>query len=500
MEIDENVYIIPENPGVKKKKRKKPPNNSTKIKQNEYKKFPCIVSILVAVIFIIIIINISQFILLYKDMNKLDKKNSKDVMNEDNNLNLFKEEKNPEDQNKNIINEESPQSPKNFSMNASEEIEKFVKSRRKITDKEISDYRLLNSENILYDKIKYRKSESPDVSIILTMSNQAHCIHKALRSVQNQSLKNIEIIISVDCSKDNSTEVIKKYMEEDERIVLIDHERIEGIMKTRCDGFKIAKGKYITALDGDDAFIQKDILNNSFYIAQLGDLDIVEFVGAMFSKNQNKGYVHYHKGKGIIGQPELRTKNFDVREDQDDWRPIMCRSIWAKLIKNSLFQKVLEKVGDKYTNIFMNFYEDTILTTTTYQLAQSYYMFREVGYYYSRDENKGRFPEVPGKKCAVRENLNYQLDGLKFINYLYDNMEDNLIERKTLCHEIISINAYDFTNFGKRLNGNFDMLYRVLDGIVGSKYLSDKEKEKIRNITMEVKQKEEKIRNNNKIN
>ena len=50
------------------------------------------------------------------------------------------------------------------------------------------------------------------------MSNQAHCIHKALRSIQNQSLKNIEIIISLDCSLDNSTETILSYMKEDKRM------------------------------------------------------------------------------------------------------------------------------------------------------------------------------------------------------------------------------------------------------------------------------------------
>ena len=283
-------------------------------------------------------------------------------------------------------------------------------------------------------------------------------------------------------------------MEEDERIVLINHERREGIMKTRGDGFKIAKGKYITALDGDDALIQKDILNNSFHIAQLGDLDIVEFVGAMFVKNINKGLIHYHKGKGIIGQPELRTKFFDVKEDKDDWRPIVCRSIWAKLIRNSLFQKVLEQVGSKYMDAFMNNYEDTILTVTLYQLAQSYYMYREVGYYYSRDEIRGRYPDVPGKTCIIRENINHHFDGLKFLNYLYDNMADNLIERKTLCHEIISINAYDFSNFGRYLNSNFDMLYRVLDGIIDSKYLSEKERAQLRNITIEVKKKEEMVR------
>ena len=76
-------------------------------------------------------------------------------------------------------------------------------------------------------------------------------------------------------------------------------------------------------------------------------------------------------------------------------------------------------------------------------------------------------------------------------------MADNEIERKTLCHEIISINYYDFSNFGKRVQKDFDMFYRVVDGIIDSKYLSEREKEKLRNITLEVKQKEEKERNKN---
>ena len=50
---------------------------------------------------------------------------------------------------------------------------------------------------------------------------QAHCFHRALRSVQNQSLKNIEIIIIDDCSSDDSIRVIEKYMEEDRRISII---------------------------------------------------------------------------------------------------------------------------------------------------------------------------------------------------------------------------------------------------------------------------------------
>ena len=59
-----------------------------------------------------------------------------------------------------------------------------------------------NTLGILNDLTKYKRTETPDISIVTTMRNQAHCIHKAIRSVQNQSLKNIEMIIVDYCSLD----------------------------------------------------------------------------------------------------------------------------------------------------------------------------------------------------------------------------------------------------------------------------------------------------------
>ena len=109
------------------------------------------------------------------------------------------------------------------------------------------------------------------------MYNQAHCIHKGIRSVQNQSLKNIEIIIVDDCSQDNGTDVIKEFQKKDPRIILISHESNKGEMKSRTDGIRKAKGKYITILDGDDAYIHKYVLKNSLFIAEKGKFDVVEF-------------------------------------------------------------------------------------------------------------------------------------------------------------------------------------------------------------------------------
>ena len=87
------------------------------------------------------------------------------------------------------------------------------------------EFRRINSENkLLEENPNFKESLNPDITVVLTMYNQAHCIYKAIRSVQNQSIKNIEIIVVDDCSENNSTDVIKEYQKEDPRIILIAHD------------------------------------------------------------------------------------------------------------------------------------------------------------------------------------------------------------------------------------------------------------------------------------
>ena len=429
--------------------------------------------ILTTLILLLLIIYIVQFILLFNQNNNMtkEKKNLK-IENKNNKLNL--EQK---------LNED-----KNISLD--EKIEKFVNSIGKLEDKEIFQFRKMNSQNILFDRTKHERNNTPDISVILTINNQAHCAHKALRSIQNQSLKNIEIIVAIDCSIDNSTETILSYMKEDERITMINNDIKQGTMKNRIDGIRKAKGKYITVVDGDDALIQKDILKNALHIANLGNLDIVEFEGNMYGKNQLKAVVHHHIVNGIIRQPQLRTKFFSISEKYDQWRPIVCRTIWGKLIKNEVLQKTIETIGPEYSDDYILVFEDAIIMVTLYQIAQSYYLFKQPGYYYSRDEFYHKNPPVPNRKCLERQNVIRGVDSLKFINYLYDRMEDNEIERQTLYHEIISINYYNFSKFSLKINDHYDMLYRVLDKLDTSKYLTEKEKEKLKKIKDEVVNKE----------
>ena len=139
----------------------------------------------------------------------------------------------------------------------------------------MKNYREINCKDILIETKQFKKSDNPDISVIITVYNQANKFYSALRSVQNQSLKNIEIIIIDDCSLDNTTEIITQYMKEDERIIYLKHESNDGKIKSRSDGVRIAKGKYITIIDGDDSLSNKNILYNSYNIAKMANLDIL---------------------------------------------------------------------------------------------------------------------------------------------------------------------------------------------------------------------------------
>ena len=80
----------------------------------------------------------------------------------------------------------------------------------------------------------------------------------ALRSAQNQSLSDIEIVCLDDGSTDNSTEVIEKFQKDDPRIVLFKHERNMGTLTTRAYLCQYAKGIYIMWLVPDDAYCSPD--------------------------------------------------------------------------------------------------------------------------------------------------------------------------------------------------------------------------------------------------
>ncbi len=94
--------------------------------------------------------------------------------------------------------------------------------------------------------------KSPKISVIMSVYNSEKFLSEAIESILNQTFKDFEFIIINDSSTDNSLEIIKKYQNKDERIVLIENKKNIGLTKSLNIGLKKAKGKYIARMDADD--------------------------------------------------------------------------------------------------------------------------------------------------------------------------------------------------------------------------------------------------------
>ena len=354
-------------------------------------------------------------------------------------------------------------------------------------------YREINENNILIDHYIYQGNEEPDISVIITVYNQANCFYKVLRSVQNQSLKNIEIIIIDDCSLDNTTEVIENYMKEDKRIKYLKNESNNGKIKSRSDGVRMAKGKYITIIDGDDALSHENILFNSLTIANMANLDVVEFRYGFFENhkliqlNFNLNNIKNLKNR-IIYQPELTFKFVDLVEG-DSINGFSNRCIWGKLIKNDVFRKVVEFIGPKYTEDYLLDYEDTIMVVALFRVAKSYYYMQELGYYKSKGECENPFPILENKKCKSKNFLiNSELDSIKYLNFLLDISKNSEIENKLIYKELMALDHYKKLN--RKINKNFSYVYSIIKRINESSFYLNNHRKKINKIKSKLLKKE----------
>ncbi len=113
------------------------------------------------------------------------------------------------------------------------------------------------------------------VSIIIPVYNTAEYLEKCLKSILNQDLESIEILIIDDASTDNSYQILENFKNNDERIVLNKLEHNQGQAKARNWGICHASGDYILFLDSDD-FLETNVLKKLYNTVLLENLDILE--------------------------------------------------------------------------------------------------------------------------------------------------------------------------------------------------------------------------------
>jgi len=314
---------------------------------------------------------------------------------------------------------------------------------------------------------------NPLITVIIIIYNSQKTIKSAIRSVQNQTFKDIEILLIDDFSKDNSLSIIKELKKEDSRIKIIKNKVNRGPLFSRSLGVLNSRGKYIILLDSDDLFVNENLFYICYHEAKGNNIDIIEFSGfesyTKLLKENGKLpaiplYLKKKKNNNIIKQPELSYYMFSkINGKYVQIDGYLC----GKLIKTSIYKNSLKIISKQVYNMQFYYGEDRIVNFILLKIANSFKFLEIYGfiYYYNRYSITKSFKKK--KNCY---------DDLRFINFIY-NFTKNSNESEIAVYEIFRRLNWTLKPGLNKENKNYfnDLLNLLLKG----KYISLTNKNKI---------------------
>jgi len=114
------------------------------------------------------------------------------------------------------------------------------------------------------------------VSIITPCYNSEDFISQTIESVISQTYSDWEMLIVDDCSSDRSPEIIREYMEQDQRIRYLKTDKRSGSpTMPRNIGIENAEGRYIAFLDSDDLWLPTKLEEQMKVFAANEDASVV---------------------------------------------------------------------------------------------------------------------------------------------------------------------------------------------------------------------------------
>ena len=171
------------------------------------------------------------------------------------------------------------------------------------------------------------------VSIIIPIYNGEKYIEKTIKSVQNQSLKNIEIICVNDGSTDNTKYILDELSKYDSRIKVI-HQNNSGVSYSRNQGILASCGEYIGFVDADDTidFNMYEVLYNK---AIDSNCDVVcsGFIEETDDGTILRKYTYPYFNE-LLKNDDIKLKTIESLDNRLEI--IGGPSIWSKLYKRSL--------------------------------------------------------------------------------------------------------------------------------------------------------------------
>lgn len=253
--------------------------------------------------------------------------------------------------------------------------------------------------------------EKSRVSIIIPCYNAEKHIEKCIKSIINQTYKNIEIIAIDDGSQDNTLEILNKFKEKDKRINVISKKNT-GVSDTRNIGIEKSTGNYIMFVDADD-FLEEDAVEKLYNTIINNKVNIV------------RGMYRRISEKRISDENDIlkynNANNYEIIKSILNG-DILCY-VWLLMIKKEILQKYNIKF-DKNLKIM----EDTLFYINIIE-KENIYFLNEVIYNYVQNEESAT--------GNVNKTLETYKNMLKAENKIINSLRENNMWKNELNNIVI---------------------------------------------------------------
>lgn len=238
------------------------------------------------------------------------------------------------------------------------------------------------------------------ISVIVPIYKVEKYLDKCIKSIINQTYKNLEIFLVDDGSPDRCGEMCNEYAKSDQRIKVI-HKKNGGLSDARNAAINIAKGDYIMFVDSDD-WIEINACETIIRIIEEHNSDIVCY-GLRYI-HELGGEDTYFKSSicGVISSSEAIGHIVNYSGGIGNYA-------WNKVYKNTLFYRIRYPVGKVY--------EDSGTTYKLFHQAKKIYVTDKVLYNYLI--RKGSISEDKFNPKGFRDRMDLWIERLEFFKVYY---------------------------------------------------------------------------------
>lgn len=270
------------------------------------------------------------------------------------------------------------------------------------------------------------------ISIVIPCYNTEKYVERCLDSLINQTYKNLEIIVVNDCSPGNLQEILEKYIKEDNRIKVVNHEKNRGLFQARISGSEVATGDYIAFVDSDD-YVELD-----FYRELLSTLENTT-ADMVICNTVQEGTERYIYNFFKTGKTELRGEEILEEYFKQEGKNYRWHTVWNKLYSMELWKKSYPYYKKITKHLIMT--EDFVFSTVLFSHAKKLVYNDRANYFYcSNEEASTNVEKIKYKKAEKNISdiimaFDFVKDYLK-ISKLWNQYKENYNNWKLLYTQI----------------------------------------------------------------